>query len=68
MSFMGASACMFNEKLTLEKKWRYYDRFYPEPTQLQKVLIAEAQIWKKLDQQGFDELNVEDQLVLDPET
>ena len=41
-SLIGAVAVMWNEKLTLEKKWRYYDRFYPEPTQLQRTLTQEA--------------------------
>ena len=48
----GAFAVVFNEKLLLEKKWRYYDRFYPEPTQLQRTLVQEAEVVKQLEAQG----------------
>jgi hypothetical protein len=34
LALMGSFACIWNEKLTLEKKWQFYNRFYPEPTQL----------------------------------
>ena len=45
-SLLGACAVIWNEKLSLEKKWRYYDKFYPEPTQLQRTLVVDAQIMK----------------------
>ena len=41
-SMIGGFALVWHEKLQLEKKWRYYNRFYPEPTQLQRTLISEA--------------------------
>ena len=31
-SLLGASAAIYLEKQKLEKKWEYYDKFYPEPT------------------------------------
>ena len=42
VSLFGAFGAVWYEKLMLEKKWRYYDRLYPEPTQLQKDLVVEA--------------------------
>ena len=51
-SLMGGMAVVFNEKLTLEKKWRYFDKFYPEPTQLQRTLVAEAKVVKNLEAAG----------------
>jgi hypothetical protein len=38
LSFSAAILLAFKEKVDLEKKWRYFDRYYPEPTQLQKNL------------------------------
>ena len=45
-SLIGGFACVWYEKMQLEKKWTYYNRFYPEPTQLQRSLVKEAQIYK----------------------
>ena len=59
---------MWNEKLTLEKKWRYYDRFYPEPTQLQRTLVQEAQIMKDRQAKGIQADNLKDSQFVDPET
>ena len=33
-ALFGAFAAAYMEKYTLDKKMNYYDRFYPEPTQL----------------------------------
>ena len=33
-SLIGATGAILIEKRNLEKKWAYYDRFYPEATQL----------------------------------
>ena len=32
---------------TLTQQWTYYDRFYSEPTQLQKTLLRDAMIFKE---------------------
>ena len=42
VALMGSFACIWSEKLTLEKKWQFYNRFYPEPTALQRSLVTEA--------------------------
>ena len=53
----------------MEKKWSYYDRFYPEPTQLQKSLVMEAQIHKEREARGIlDEKTLEEKKIIDPET
>ena len=67
-AFIGASSLMFNEKLKLEKKWRYYDRFYPEPTQLQRTLVDEARVVKTLEAQGYEDRDLDEKLEMSPET
>ena len=47
LSFMGAVAFGIKEKLNLEYQWQYYDRFYPEATELQKTLTREAMAFKE---------------------
>ena len=47
ITLMGAVALGFREKLNLEYQWQYYDRFYPEPTELQKSLTREALLFKE---------------------
>ena len=47
LSFMGAVAFGVKEKLNLEYQWQYYDRFYPEATELQKTLTREAMAFKE---------------------
>mmetsp|Transcript_16340 Transcript_16340/g.25261 ORF Transcript_16340/g.25261 Transcript_16340/m.25261 type:complete len:121 (+) Transcript_16340:20-382(+) len=42
IALTGALLCAWREKNFLEKKWAYYNRFYPEPTQLQKSMMADA--------------------------
>ena len=44
----------------------YYDRFYPEPTELQKTLHREALLYKELD---YQESSVEEKMaaIEDPE-
>ena len=42
LAFLGSFACFWHEKLSLEKKWTFYNKFYPEPTQLQRSLVTEA--------------------------
>jgi hypothetical protein len=57
LTFIAACALGFNEKLNLEYQWQYYDRFYPEATELQKTLTRDAQIFKE---QAFEEPSIED--------
>ena len=45
LTFVAAVALGFREKLALEYQWQFYDRFYPEATELQKTLTREAQIF-----------------------
>ena len=47
LSFAGACALGFREKLSLEYQWQFYDRFYPEATELQKTLTREAMAFKE---------------------
>ena len=47
ITLVGAFALGFREKLNLEYQWEYYNRFYPEPTELQKTLTREAQLFKE---------------------
>ena len=47
LTFVGALALGVNEKLNLEYQWQYYDRFYPEPTELQKTLTRDAFAFKE---------------------
>ena len=68
-TFFGSFAAIFNEKLLLEKKWRYFDRVYPEPTQLQRTLIAEAEVVRDLEAAGkLKEKSLDDKRHIDPET
>ena len=66
-SFIGAFAAVWNEKAILEKKWTYYNRFYPEPSQLQRTLVQEAQIMKDREATGIPETPIEDKRFIDPE-
>jgi hypothetical protein len=38
LTFSAAILLAYKEKTDLEKKWLYFDRYYPEATQLQKNL------------------------------
>ena len=69
-SFIGASALIYHEKFLLQKKWTYFNRYYPEPTQLQRTLVEEAGIIKQLDAQGKlpTSRDLEDEQSMDPET
>ena len=64
MALVGAFAMAWNEKLLVEKKWAYYNRFYPEATQLQRQLINDANVIK---QQEFLGEKKDDDYYLDPE-
>ena len=64
---LAGAVCLSMWQLTvLKKQWMYYDRFYPEPTELQKTLHREALLYKELD---YQESSVEDKMaaIEDPE-
>ena len=65
-AFAGAICLSMWQLTSLKKQWLYYDRFYPEPTELQKTLYREAQLYKELD---YQESSVEDKMAAmeDPE-
>ena len=48
-AFAGAVGLGMWELTNLKKQWLYYDRFYPEPTELQKTLQREAMMFKEQD-------------------
>ena len=54
------------EFTNLRKKMNYYDRFYPEPTELQRKLAQEALIYKE---KAYKEESIEERMakVQDPE-
>ena len=56
LTFVAAVGLSTNEKLKLEKQWDFYNRFYAEPTELQKQLFREAMLFKEgVYQQKSDE-------------
>ena len=67
-SLLGASAAIYLEKQQLEKKWEYYDKFYPEPTQLQRTLVEEAAMFKEREARGITETSLEEKKFIDPRT
>ena len=68
LTLIGSFACVWNEKLTLEKKWQFYDRFYPEPTQLQRALTTEAQIYVEREARGMEDQTLQEKSYMDPAT
>ena len=46
-SFIGACSLGLWEYSNLRKQMTFYDRFYPEPTELQQKLSAEAAIFRE---------------------
>ena len=46
-SLLGAFAFGAYEMHKLQNKWTYYNRFYPEPTELQKAIDREAFMFKE---------------------
>ena len=67
-ALLGAFGASFLEKVTLDKKMKYYDRFYPEPTQLQRSLVQEAQMFKEREARGIREKTLDEKKFIDPET
>ena len=68
VAFFGALAAIGHEKYMLDKKFAYYNKFYPEPTHLQRSLVQEAQMFKKREALGIPEKSMDDKKYLDPET
>ena len=58
-ALFGAFAAAYLEKSNLDKKMTYYDRFYPEPTQLQRSLVQEAQMFKQREALGIKDKTLE---------
>lgn len=58
-TFLGAVALSSYELINMRKQWTYYDRFYPEATELQKTLSREAMMFKE---QNYQLSSVEDKL------
>ena len=58
-AFAGAICLGLWELTNLRKKWTYYDRFYPEPTQLQKKLQQEAMMFKE---SNYEENGIQEKL------
>ena len=51
----------------MRKQWIYYDRFYPEPTELQKTLTRDAMMFKE---SMYNESSVQEKMLKleNPET
>ncbi len=46
-TFFGVLAVAVYEKYELERHWSFINRFYPEPTELQKSLFRDAMLFKQ---------------------
>jgi hypothetical protein len=47
LGFFGAVGFGSWEYVQMRHKWHYYNKFYPEPTELQKTLNRDAMIYKE---------------------
>ncbi|CDW88129.1 UNKNOWN [Stylonychia lemnae] len=65
LTLLGALSIGIYEKIKLERYWVYLNRFYPEPTQLQKSLYRDAMMFKEL---NYQEKSLEDRQKLDSDT
>ena len=65
-AFIGACSLGLWEYTNLRKKMTYYDRFYPEPTELQRKLSLEAAMFRE---QAYKQETIEERMakVQDPE-
>merc|ERR1719498_256381 len=65
-TFAAAMIGLGYEMTKLRKKMTYYDRFYPEATELQKTLLLEAQMYKE---ENFTPTSMEEKMakVEDPQ-
>ena len=64
---IGSFTMIWYERSQLQKKWRYYDRLYPEPTQLQKSLVTEAEVYQIRDKMGIQEKTLAEKSIITPE-
>ena len=66
VAIVGGLSLTFWEYSNLRKKMTFYDRFYPEPTELQRKLMTEAAIFR---QAGYQEESTSERMakVEDPE-
>jgi len=60
LTFFGSIAVGTYEMIQMRKQWTYYDRFYPEPTELQKTLFRDAMMFKE---SAYSESSVQDKLL-----
>ena len=58
-AIIGAFSLGLWEYSNLRKKMLFYDRFYPEPTELQQKLAAEAQMFKE---KAYQQKSIEDRM------
>ena len=65
LTFVGAVGLSMKEKLALEYQWQFYDRFYPEPTELQKTLTREVLTFKERE---YETPSIQDLTQLDSDT
>lgn len=65
LTFVGALGVGLYERGKIEKYWTYVNRFYPEPTELQKSLYRDAMMFKE---KNYQPKPVEEKLKLDTET
>ena len=65
VTFVAAVGLSANEKLRLEKQWEFYNRFYAEPTELQKQLFREAMIFKE---KAYQPKSLEERTKMDADT
>ena len=65
LTFVGAMGVGVYERAKLEKYWTFLNRFYPEPTELQKSLYRDAMMFKEL---NYQEKSIEERLKLDMDT
>jgi hypothetical protein len=60
LAFFGSIGMGSYEMILMRKQWTYYDRFYPEPTELQKTLFRDAMMFKE---SMYSETSVQDKLL-----
>ena len=58
---VGATAAGAYEYLKMRQKWTYYNRFYPEATELQKTLNRDAMMFKE---SAYKEVPTKDRVAL----
>ena len=64
ITFGASLAFAVNHKTNLEKQWTYLNRLYPEPTELQKTLLRDAQTFKEIQ---WQQKSIQDRVSMDTE-